>query len=139
MTPVITSFNTLMNGPLMKAWHADPNRIEASPSLLAPEQFELGDRGRFAEVGTKHRDVDVLREAVNEAKRLREGRAALEQESGQPRAESVEEEIERPADPEVFLDVLDRGAQTTSRREEEFPAFVVGCGDHMAIGDVLHG
>ena len=38
---------------------------------------------------------------------------------------SVEEHIERPADPEVFLDILDGCAQSTSSRQEHVPALVV--------------
>jgi hypothetical protein len=44
----------------------------------------------------------------------------------------VEEHVERPADPEVFLDVLDGCAQSTSSRQEHIPALVVTGSDHMA-------
>jgi hypothetical protein len=58
---------------------------------------------------------------------------------GSPEPRPLKRRSSVQENPEVFLDVLDRGPQTSSRREKQFPAFVVCCSDHMAIGVVHHG
>ena len=116
-----------------------PNRVEAGTPLLAAERLELGDRGRLAEVVAEHRDVDVLREAVDQAERLRERRAALEQQTRQPWAEPLNRTSSIQQTQKSFSTFCDGGAQTTSGREEQFPAFVVRRRDHLAKRHIHHG
>src|SRR5439155_15388415 len=76
---------------------------------------------------------------IDETKRLREGRAPFEKQTRPIRWQLVKERIERPADPEVFLDVLFRRPHPPSRRGEQRPAVRLRRGDHATVLGVHAG
>jgi hypothetical protein len=57
-------------------------------------------------------------EAVDEPESLGQGGSALEEEAGSSLFQSIEQGIQRPADPEILLDILGRRSEAQRRRIE---------------------
>ena len=74
--------------------------------MFAAQRVELLDGRRLADVVPKHRDIDVFGEAVDQTEPLGQGGSALEEEAGSSLFQAIEQGIQRPADPEVLLDIL---------------------------------
>ena len=87
------------------------DRIEARPALFATQRFELLDGRRLADVVPKHRDINVFGEAIDQTKPFGQGGSTFEEEAGSALFQAIEQGIQRPADPEVLLDILRRRAE----------------------------
>ena len=100
------------------------NIFEPLAPLLATQRFQLRNRSRSVEVFAKHGDVDVLGKPLDQTVSFRQRRAALEQQARAAGFKAAEQRIERPAYPEVFLDILHGRTQPHCGREKEFAAIV---------------
>lgn len=98
------------------------DRVEPGPALLVQESLRIFHRSRLAEVVPEYRDVDVLGEALNQTEGLRQGCAAVEEQTGSSGRSFPIEGIQGPADPEVLLDVADRGAEPISGCQKQIEA-----------------
>ena len=111
--------------------------VKARPTLLSTQCLQLINRGAMTQVRAKHRHVDVFGETRNESERLRQRCSALEQETRPGVAQSVEQRVEHPADPEVLLNVLDGSAHPGRGRQEEIEALISARGrslDFLLLG-----
>src|SRR3546814_17485116 len=77
----------------------------ARPALVAAQRVKLLNRRRRADIVPQHRDIDVFGEAVDQPESLGQGRSTLEEEKGSALLQAIEQGIQRPADPEVLLDI----------------------------------
>lgn len=95
-------------------------------ALLLVHRGEGGDVGfkRDMQIGLVNADVDVLGKAPDQSIRLAEARAALEVQTDRIVAAPIEQEVERPADIEVLLDIRGLRLEMRGDRLEEGAAIV---------------
>lgn len=102
--------------------------IQAGVALLPAQSFQLLEGRGLADVLPEHGDVDVFGEAFNQAKAFGERCTTLEEKARPTDLQLIEERVESPANPEVFLDVLLIGAEAVSSTDKEIAALVIACG-----------
>ena len=72
----------------------------------------------MVEIVAKDCDVDVFGEAIDQTIGFRQRCAALEEQARSRRGTFVIERVERPADPEILLDIADRRTEPVGGGEE---------------------
>jgi hypothetical protein len=113
--------------------------VKSATSPLTAQRFEFLNGCGLSEVVAKNGDVDVFGEAINQCERLRQRSSAFEQQARRSCRQAIEENVERPADPEIFLDVLNGGAESAGCGQEQVATRIVAGGDHVPKGRVHHG
>lgn len=111
------------------------DRIERPFPLLPAQLLQLVEAVRLPEIIAEDGDVDVLRKPPDQPESLRKRRATLEK---QARAigETVEQRIERPADPEVLFDILRCRADPLGGGVKQSRARFVVRSQYLVIGGV---
>jgi hypothetical protein len=97
-------------------------RIKFRLSFFSGQFLHIRDRGRLVQVLTEYRDVDVFRKAADEIVVLRQRCAAFEEKAWAPLWKPVIENIERPANPEILLDILHRCTKSARCGEKNIEA-----------------
>src|SRR3546814_8675445 len=111
-------------------WSSD---VCSSDLLFARQRFELVDARGFAEIVPVYGDVDILGKALDEAVRLRKRGAALEEQPWLVGAVLMIELVQRPADPEILLDIAERRAKPVRGRREQVPAIGFSRPDDLLV------
>src|SRR3546814_1719853 len=101
-------------------------------------RFELVDARGFAEIVPVYGDVDILGKALDEAVRLRKRGAALEEQPWLVGAALMIELVQRPADPEILLDIAERRAKPVRGRQEQVPAMGFSRPDALLVAGAGH-
>ena len=115
-----------------------PGSRRAGSTFPFRQGFQFLNGRRFVEIVAEHGNIDVLGKPLDQAVSLRQGRATLEEEARSSGGSLTIECIQGPADPEVLLDIVDRGAEPVGGREKQIEPvacrrgddFPVGCGSH---------
>ncbi len=99
--------------------------LQAGVALLAAQSFQLLDGRGLSNVLPEDSDVDVFGEAFDQAVTFGERGATFEEQARATGLQFVEERIERPANPEVFFDILLIGAEPVGSADKEVAALLV--------------
>lgn len=98
------------------------NGVEPGDAFFTAQSLQLLDCCGFPDVLTKDGNVDVFGESLDQAVAFGELCSALERQAWATGFKTVEEGVEGPAYPEVFLDVLFGSAESAGGREKQVAA-----------------
>ena len=104
-----------------------PDGVEAGGAFFAAQFLQLLDCCGLPDVLTKDGNVDIFGESLDQAVAFGERCSPLEEQARTTGFEAIEERIEGPAYPEVFLDVLFCGAEPVGSGEIQIAAFALAC------------
>jgi len=99
--------------------------VESRLALLSADRFKFWNRCTLSEVVPKDGDVDVFGKSRYQTEGFRERRAASKKKPRMLGRQAVEQNIERPSDPEVFLDVLFGRAKASRGCEKNVAAVLL--------------